>query len=390
METRFLAQQSEITDKTYWPQLDGLRAVAFLLVFCHHLLPLEVSKNSFWEQPAEVWTALAAWGWIGVELFFVLSAFLITSLLLKEREATATIKYKAFLSRRALRVWPLYFVYLGLHFIIAPSIAPELIKALPYCFTFTLNFLFTTKTLILPADCWILWSISVEEQFYIVWGLLLKTLRPSPRWIFPGISILFAGTFLYRFWLFQQSPSHTIFYYNTFAHLDSLLIGIGIALIASKKEPPFKPKHASLNKLLFILAIALYLLCALSFPSIYAHDVSIVSLMSLASVVSGCLFWAVLKDETIGKFFTCKPLVSLGKISYGLYIWHFMALYLASFLVSTTIEAFWHGKMPDETTRLISWFIFTVLALLFSILFATLSWQLLEKPFNALRQRFRA
>jgi len=364
--------------------------VAFLLVFCHHLLPLEVSKSNLLAQPAAIWNSLVDWGWIGVELFFVLSAFLITTLLLKERETTGTIHYKAFITRRALRVWPLYFVYLGIHFVIAPALTPKLISALPYYCTFTLNFLFaTTKIKVLPIDFWILWSISVEEQFYIVWGFLLKFLQPSPRWIFSGIVILFVGTFLYRFWLFGQSPTHNLLYYNTFSHLDSLLIGIGIALLALKKESVSNSKcYPYLNKLLFVLAIALYLLLALSFPSLFAHDISIVGLMSVASVASGCFLWAILKDKNIGKFFISNPLTALGKISYGLYIWHFMALYLANYLIHFATDSLWR-EMQSETIRITAWFLFSLLALVFSILFATLSWHLLEKPFNALRQRFQ-
>jgi peptidoglycan/LPS O-acetylase OafA/YrhL len=364
--------------------------VAFLLVFCHHLLPLQVPKSHFLSQPAELWNLLASWGWVGVELFFVLSAFLITTLLLKERETTGTIDYKAFLLRRALRVWPLYFVYLGLNFIIAPSVVPELIKALPYYCTFTLNYLFTTPQFKgLPPGLILLWSISVEEQFYVVWGFLLKKFQVSTPWIFAGISLLVVGTFLYRVWLYLQFPSHNIFYYNTFAHLDSLLVGIGLALLATKKVQSSAPKrYPYLNKLLFIIAMSLYLLCALSFPGISANDISIVALVSLASFASGCFFWAVLKDETISKFFTTKPLVALGKISYGLYIWHFLALYLSSFLVRALIAYFYAGT-PNETIQIIGWFIFSFLALFISILFATLSWHLLEKPFNALRQRFQ-
>ena len=95
-------------EKLYWPQLDGLRTLAFSLVFLSHLQsPLsfiadETSALACLFKPFEL---LMAWGWIGVELFFVLSAFLITTLLLKEREKYQSVSFKLFFKRRILRIW---------------------------------------------------------------------------------------------------------------------------------------------------------------------------------------------------------------------------------------------------------------------------------------------
>ena len=97
----------------YRPELDGLRFIAFFAVFLYHVGPVPVDKPPSLLQPlCKAYNTLSAWGWAGVDLFFVLSGFLITSLLLIERQNMGEVSFKHFFIRRLLRIWPLYFLAL--------------------------------------------------------------------------------------------------------------------------------------------------------------------------------------------------------------------------------------------------------------------------------------
>jgi peptidoglycan/LPS O-acetylase OafA/YrhL len=144
----------------YLPELDGLRFFAFLSVFACHAWDTTHGRNAF----ADI-------GTFGVDLFFTLSAFLITELLVQEKERLGKIDVLAFYARRILRIWPLYFVFLAGAFVVVRFSWLYLAT----CALFIGNFGFYwwgPPSLILSS----LWSISVEEQFYIAWPLILRRL----------------------------------------------------------------------------------------------------------------------------------------------------------------------------------------------------------------------
>ena len=163
----------------YHPELDLLRFVAFLAVFMHHALPRDASLyiRQGLSPAATQWllTAKEA-GAFGLDLFFALSSYLITELLLREYANRGSINVSAFYIRRALRIWPLYFTFLAFTVLVVPTIFPKENLGAIYIVSFALfvgNWVCAMKGLPFSV-AGPLWSISVEEQFYIGWPLLLR------------------------------------------------------------------------------------------------------------------------------------------------------------------------------------------------------------------------
>lgn len=184
------------TKRIFFPNLDGLRFFAFFSVFLFH----SFYTNNESVAADSLFVALrqaTRYGYLGVNFFFVLSGFLITFLLLSERQFTGRIAIGAFYVRRILRIWPLYFVVVFLGFVVLPWLKAHFGEnevhesaRLWYFLTFLVNFndLYygaNTPTLTL------LWSVAVEEQFYLVWPLLVAAV-PSRKigWLFGGILLL--------------------------------------------------------------------------------------------------------------------------------------------------------------------------------------------------------
>lgn len=161
----------KITSKFYLPNLNSLRAIAALMVIMCHLL----------EGQSRTIVFLGNFGSSGVTIFFVLSGFLITYLLLMEQKVFSKININAFYFRRILRIWPLYFLILFIAYVVIPYFIPEdhLIEMDRRSLkSFLMNVFFLTNfTLILkltPLIIRVIWSIGIEEQFYIFWPWLIK------------------------------------------------------------------------------------------------------------------------------------------------------------------------------------------------------------------------
>src|SRR5246127_2629047 len=162
----------------YQPERDGLRFYAFLGVFVCHTLPFDGSfYRRFYLPIPWLWGAIAKSGAAGVDLFFALSAFLITSILLREREETGGISLRRFYVRRVLRIWPLYFLLIALGLVLAHTMARQ---SLPWYYVagyllFAGNWVHAVFGRA-ESICSPLWTVSIEEQFYLIWPLLMKML----------------------------------------------------------------------------------------------------------------------------------------------------------------------------------------------------------------------
>ncbi len=165
------------TQRFYRPELDVLRFVAFLTVFIAHVnrIPVDVNIAS-WKLPfIHGYTLFAESGAFGMCIFFLLSAYLITELLVRERTATGSIHLKAFYTRRILRIWPLYLGVVFAGYFIG-LLAPEyrLSGAWVLAFVFLAANWYTGKIGYAPSTVGVLWSISLEEQFYLSWPGIAK------------------------------------------------------------------------------------------------------------------------------------------------------------------------------------------------------------------------
>ena len=258
----------------------------------------------------------------GVPLFFVLSSYLITTLLLREHEREGSIRLRDFYIRRALRIWPLYFAFIGGVLIFAPrgSGAAMRLTALPLYALFLANWSYLLPAAYSAAGvAGVLWSVSVEEQFYALWPLALKRYGVSSvarvAFVMIGVaSVVRAG-------MEAAGASAGPLWLNTFAWLDAIGAGALLAVLFYRHLPRFR----RLTRLTLLVAGAgVWVLMA----CLYALGLPFTIAMFLNIGAAALMLCAVLGGDLL----TSRPLVFLGRISFGLYVYHAAALYFAEWL----------------------------------------------------------
>jgi peptidoglycan/LPS O-acetylase OafA/YrhL len=295
--------------RVYLPELDTLRFGAFFAVFIFHA-SAETGRVS----------AITVAGNYGVDLFFCLSAFLISNLLLREKELTGSLDVRAFWIRRALRIWPLYFGMLAL----AVALGDVSRNTLLACLLFSGNFGFIFWGM--PAFIGPLWSISVEEQFYLVWPLAVR--RLSRERIARVAVVLWLLSIAVRCLLALLVARHprwpaSCSIFNTFCRLDPIAAGLLLSSVGGAwRVNSFRARAclgASGVLLLLLTADLVY-----NAPELWL----VCQIFAFTAVAVGCL---ALLIATIGAggFAHNSTLVYLGRISYGLYVFHKPALMLA-------------------------------------------------------------
>jgi peptidoglycan/LPS O-acetylase OafA/YrhL len=252
-------------------------------------------------------------GFYGVDLFFVLSGFLITSLLLDERARTGGIDLRAFYIRRARRLLPALFAFLV---VVAPFLAARpstLVRDLAAVLLYATNIVRAGDSHGLPLIGH-LWSLAEEEQFYVVWpALMLLVLRRWPRRFVPFLGATLIALVGYRTGLLLSGASHQRLYFAPDTHADPLIVGCLLAALA-------RTRRLVVPGWVAIAATAtLGLLAVVSTP--YAAWSLALGLpaVSLASAV--IIAAAANTGSLLARLLTCRPLVWLGLISYSLYIW---------------------------------------------------------------------
>jgi peptidoglycan/LPS O-acetylase OafA/YrhL len=306
------------------PALDGLRGLAILLVLLGHS------------------HVLATGGVTGVTLFFTLSGYLITGLLLAERDRTARVDLVAFYRRRAVRLLPALVVVIA---VVAVVFRQE--PALTQSFVAGLLFLGNQVALARPTQH--LWSLGVEEQFYLLWpALLLLCLRRYPREGLQFVALaLAAGSVAWRLVDFQlHGYPHA--YHSTMTNAAGLLVGAALALRPWRSP---RPGPAIGAVLLFVAAVGPVAWSFMSPWDIWVGPVAVAgSALLLAAIASGPLAegWP-------------RWLQRLGVISYGVYLWHIPVIYAPGI---NTLSYPWRGLAGSAI----------------AILLAAVSSQLLEQP----------
>jgi peptidoglycan/LPS O-acetylase OafA/YrhL len=349
----------------YKPELDIIRLLAFLMVFFHHIFPGEEDKYTGHvpEFLAKILAAAASSFGFGLSLFFFLSAYLIATLLMIERRDFGSVHLKSFYVRRILRIWPLYFtgILVGVLYAWRFHLPGQLAMFKWYVF-FIGNFYYQNHPWNgSPMDP--LWSISVEEQFYVIFPLLLAT--AGPAWIrplgfgFAGISIaalLVEGCLGF--------PGNAI-WTNTLSQFIFFGTGILCAAWTAKGEVRLP---ATLRVLFMAGAFILFGVSAFfafeTQPTAASNGLMVLGYLGAAAGCALILF--SLLDAPL-RF--PKPLLFLGKISYGLYVWHMLNFYLLDR---------WHAHST----------LWKPLTLLSTIAMAFLSYRYLETPFLRLKNKF--
>ncbi len=309
------------TSHSYYPALDSLRAIAILLVIIGHWLPYDHTLNSFLTN-----------GPLGVVLFFVLSGYLITGILLGEKEKLDAEQrsigqiFKSFYLKRSLRIFPIY--YLTLLFLLFVYQIPDVKEYFWWHFFYASNFLFyLTKTwyseYVSP-----LWSLSVEEQFYLFWpfAILFSTKRKFLWWL---ILCIAAGT------LFRMLPENVHAKPYSFLQflmpscIDCFALGGLIAYVQR-----FYPEKLTLFRRVFLLLTAVGLFYFLIIVQMYGFQdfVTAVFNRSIFSCFAAAYILYVIsprQEETVlSKTLENSLLVFIGKISYSMYLWHNLIPYM--------------------------------------------------------------
>jgi peptidoglycan/LPS O-acetylase OafA/YrhL len=353
----------------YQPELDGLRFYAFLGVFVCHTLPFEASFYRSLHLPFPwVWGATVKAGAAGVDLFFALSAYLITSLLLREREETGDISLKLFYARRVLRIWPLYFAVIGLAIVLAHTTTTQ---HLPWYYV--AGYLFFVGNWVHAAFgrpesiAFPLWTVSIEEQFYLLWPLLVKTL--GRRALIASTIFMFLLATACRIGFVLAGVSGGYIYYGSTARCDSIALGILLALFADRL-----PSLTSRARLLLISAGLVGWIVSSAWLTDQPGPISMREVPGhlIISIAAGAILYGSLHSRT--SLLTSEWIVRLGKVSYGLYLLHLTGLLLAKSTLHPTSGA---ALLATKGVG----FVLTIL-----LAFASYRW--IESPFLRIKDRF--
>lgn len=363
----------------YYPELDAIRLFLFFGVWSYHALPRDVAFYTARHVPlviASAITTVIRAGMCSLDVFFVLSAYLITELLLREREANGTLDLKTFYVRRLLRIWPLYFFMIGLAGIFSifdKTQALGLSSALAFLlfagnWAIVLNGYSGSPAMIVP-----LWSVSFEEQFYLLWPLVLR--RASRALIYTICIGLFTIGAAIRLILLLRHSGFVTLWYNSFVRVDSIVCGIVLATVLHCRPAPRFGRNRRL--LLLFAGVTCWLIVA-AFCGLYYVTPPLLGgmvgfpLMSLGAVA---LFLTVFGSSDDGIPWMKHPaLLYFGKISYGLYAYHILALRASYYLFSH-----YHRSYRLTLTD--------ICALAITFILAATSFKLLESPFLRLKQR---
>ncbi len=298
----------EKRSRVHYPALDVLRGIAIILVILYHYFDF---------------FSFVKFGWLGVDLFFVLSGFLITDILLHTSGTKNWIRN--FYLRRALRIFPLYYLCLLLVLIVLPaffSIKRDVLFYQAHQFWLWMyfqNWLYIFK---FPGNTSLLnhfWSLAVEEQFYIVWPLAIFILKQPKKLFFFISGLLFLVISLRIVFFFTLTNHNFIFLFNTFARIDGLCIGSMLALLKSVNKDWLQHHLKPIGLTLFGLNI-LYLLAR----KIFQIDMPYIPFLGYPSVALafGLIVNYFTCKDNLQLFFNNKILRLFGKISYGLYVFH--------------------------------------------------------------------
>jgi peptidoglycan/LPS O-acetylase OafA/YrhL len=349
-------------------QLDALRFFAVLGVLVLH----------FWHPQPGLWIFRLNWGELGVRLFYVLSGFLITGILLGCRELAdrqperRLFLVRQFYVRRILRIFPLY--YLVLILLVVANVPPAR-ELWPWLFSYTTN-MWIWQHLAWPERVGHFWTLAVEEQFYLVWPWLVLFLRRT--WLVPQLVNLTVLAPAYRFYAATAYPADAAGTFTTgvltIAVIDSLTLG---SLLAILLRSPFGEHRVQrfLQRVVLPIGAGSYLLLLAS-----AHyGLSQRAMITFGQTAAALVFcWLIGRTSQgvggwPGRFLDFRPLSYLGKISYGIYV--FFNLVPSAFV--------WIGY-PYEGNGPLDF----VLGSVVSIALAALSWELFEARINRLKRHF--
>jgi peptidoglycan/LPS O-acetylase OafA/YrhL len=370
----------------YIPALDGLRTVAVLTVLlAHGSIRLLSPEHRF------------AGGGLGVQIFFVLSGFLITSLLLAERAELGNISLRRFYIRRGLRIWPLYYAVFALYAFVLPAIDSRYFSAVyvssnelgydqyhgslwPFAL-FLQNYLVNIENVRLGLG--VFWSLAVEEQFYLVWPLLLVALSRA-RWR-PAIPLFLvltisASLVARALTLAGNLPSPTNVEWMTHTGLTGLACGSLLAWIrGSRRGADVSNAHGVFGYLLAWIVLGMIAISksvaaisggyAIHLPQIEYYEPLLIGI-AVAAIID-----RLVSVPSAGAILRTRPIAYLGRISYGMYVLHPLVLGAVAYVLASS------------ALRIPGWLELIVFATA-TVLVAGLSFRYFERPILRRKRKF--
>ena len=334
------------------PQLDGLRGIAIGTVVLYHMgLP-----------------PFTTGGYIGVEVFFVLSGFLITTLLLAEHEQSGQISLKDFYARRILRLGPallLVAATVAAGAAVLPDERGHMLRAVPTSIFYIANW-------VKAFGWWSFepmhhtWSLAIEEQFYLIWPPLLIAIfkmfpdRRRQAWAVAGLAAFFLAE---RFTLVLADVSVSRVYHGTDTRAVGLLVG---CLLAFARTLGWRILHYLSHPIVGLLSIAGVLAAGVALP--YDMPYVSVGLLVVDALTCGLILAALRARGLVGSVLALRPLVGLGVVSYGVYLWH---------------DVIQRAVRPDISRGAMLTIQFALIAI-----FVAISWRFVETPALRLKRYF--
>lgn len=360
--SKIIQAHHQYLDARTFGSLDGVRGLCILAVIWHHASP---------ELPALFFSR----GFLGVDMFFVLSGFLIVTLLLRERDRTGAISLKKFYARRTLRIFPIYYLVifgvLFLYLVTRPfsASARSYYACLPFLATYTSNWV-----KIQAGNVGISWSLATEEQFYLGWPLVEKLLKPA------GVAVVLALVLIVNQFInfgFFDGLFMTI--YGARSELPVLSatftpIALGVLLAHLLHE---RRSYAVLSPLLgrrgsWMVPGGLLLVLIAGWPGDISGMGRLLIQLSMMLVLGS---FVIREDHSARRLLAFRPLAYLGVISYGLYLYHMWAIH------PVRVGFLRFGMKLDSIA-------FFLAALIASTIVAGLSYRFIEQPFLRMKSRF--
>jgi peptidoglycan/LPS O-acetylase OafA/YrhL len=346
---RFSYGLDERQRQAYRPDIDGLRAVSVLAVVAFHMFP-----------------SLVPGGFVGVDVFFVISGFLISGIIFDElRRDEFTLK--KFYARRVRRIFPALIVVLAASafagwWLFLPDDMARLGKQMLSSAVFVSNFYFWFQAGYFSPDAHKLpllhlWSLGVEEQFYIAWPLALLLLSKKPIWAFRAILVFASLSFMLNLALTTQ---HDADFYSPATRAWELMLGAGVAWCVRNRRELSLPFPE--------LARSLGLLAILSAVMIFNGQSAYPGWLALLPTLGASVLLLSPGNGLTARLLSSKSMVYVGRISYPLYLWHWPVLVFS--------EAFKFAPLTDLERGLV---------IVASFLLASLTYEFVEKPIRSSR-----
>lgn len=372
-----MSSQQKKKQRIFFPNLDGLRFYSFAAVFMFHVWLLFFDRYHVEGTTSDVLAFLFKNGEIGVNFFFVLSGFLITYLLIEEKKLTGRIHVINFYIRRILRIWPLFYLVVTFGLVIYPSLktalgGEEFPVMHPWTYlVFLNNFDFMKNGA--PAMISILWSVAIEEQFYLCWPLILSRvpLKKFP-WVF---IIIMVGSIVFRSF---HAGEERVLQFHTLAVIGDMALGglLAYCMVFSdrfKKFIEYLPRWSIV--LIYVAAMA-----GLFFrKEIFAGNMMVIERPLLALIFGMIILEQNFSKHSLWKVGSFKNASKLGIYTYGLYCIHVGAMTFTEIIFDKT-----GLDMKNPVVLLL----IGLIAFFITIGLALLSYHFFEKKFLKLKDRF--